>query len=104
MRHLVDSRRVGEVDALPARQHFRAITAHAEAVFRGVRSREAVQNGEQGDARRRIRHGVGILSAAGTAHGGSEKAQQKAQIANGVASSQLLSFVNGPAAELAVSG
>src|SRR5579872_2696590 len=61
MRYVADARRAGEADALPAREYFGAVAAHAQAAVRGVRSGEALPNHKQGHACGGLWRGVGGL-------------------------------------------
>jgi hypothetical protein len=90
VRHMVDARRAGEVDALPAGEHFRAVAAYAKAAVRGVRGGEALQNGEQGHARGGLWHCVGILGASASARTGSQSEESSPQGAADAASGELL--------------
>jgi hypothetical protein len=90
VRNVADTRRVGEADALPAREYLRAVAALAEAAERGACGDKAVQDHEQGHARGRVWRCVGILGAARAASAGSASGAWPSQGAGGSVSSELL--------------
>src|SRR5712692_9279986 len=75
MRDVVDAGRAGEVNALPAGEHFRAIAAPAQAGVRRVRGGEEAPRGWQGLARRGLRNGLGVSDAARDSQEVCERAQ-----------------------------